>query len=97
MKFSNFYADMGKKPTPLHTLDRIDNEGNYKPGNCRWATRKQQNLNSRNNRIVRYKGKRMTLTTAVERFSTVNYQTVWKRIQYGWSVKKALLGKVQCH
>lgn len=45
--FQSFLADMGLKPTPQHTIDRINNDGNYEPGNCQWATRSQQNSNKR--------------------------------------------------
>jgi hypothetical protein len=48
--FANFLADMGEKPTPEHTIDRKNNDGNYEPSNCHWVTRTEQILNRRMNR-----------------------------------------------
>lgn len=47
--FENFFADMGHPPSIAHSLDRINNNGNYEPDNCRWATKREQSMNTRRN------------------------------------------------
>lgn len=59
--FENFCADMGDRPLGM-TLERDDNDGNYEPGNCRWATRAEQNRNTRQNRWATINGETACLT-----------------------------------
>ena len=75
-------------------LDRIDNNGNYEPNNCRWVSARENSLNKRNTLMITYKGKRKPLADwAVEK--GLNYDTLKDRIyRYGWSIERALETKV---
>ena len=79
--YEQFIADMGTKPDGM-TLDRIDNDKGYEPGNCRWATPFEQSNNRGNNRFVEYQGARMTISQyAVAR--NICYNTAYSRAVRG--------------
>lgn len=86
--FATFFADMGDRPPGLE-LDRIDVNGHYEPGNCRWATPLQQGRNQRKTRMVTMNGVTKALTEWAEELG-VNPRTVNSRLHYGWSVERAL-------
>lgn len=85
----NFCLDMGERPEGM-TLDRIDNDGNYEPANCRWASRVRQQNNKRSNRVISYEGTTLTCTEWARRLG-IDVSTLSKRInRSGWTVERAL-------
>lgn len=89
--FSNFIADMGDRPSPKHSLDRIENDKGYEPGNCRWAIPEVQQNNRRNTVHVEHNGERLPLAVVVKRHSVVDVEVVRCRVfRQGWSLERAM-------
>jgi hypothetical protein len=86
--FENFLSDMGRRPPGL-TLNRIDNDGDYTPKNCNWATRKEQTRNSRTARFIEYGGERRTVSEWADKLR-VPRQVIYHRLFDGWTEERAL-------
>lgn len=84
-RFANFFADMGERPSPAHSIDRIDNDGPYSPENCRWATAREQRENQRadgRNSVVKLTIGGVTRTVADwAAISGLNHTTLWWRFR----------------
>ena len=90
--FEAFVKDMGWRPNPQYLLDRIDNDGNYEPGNVRWATLKQSNRNRRNAHLLTHNGQTRTVAGWAEVLG-VSRQLIISRLNKGWSVERTLTEK----
>lgn len=87
--FNLFYSDVGERPTPLHSIDRKDNTGDYTPDNFRWATKAEQTANRRNAVTLEYRGQTYRLQELAD-MAGVSYLAFWMRLRRGCTVEQAV-------
>jgi len=96
--FENFLedvlAEIGESPSSRHTLDRVNNNGNYEPGNIKWSTPQEQARNRRSSKIITFRDTTLTLAAWAERIG-VDQDTLGWRLLHGWSTERALTTPTQ--
>jgi len=92
--FEQFLKDVGRRPSNLYSIDRINNDGNYEPGNVRWATRLVQQNNTRFNKLITFQGEVKTASQWTRQYG-LTPSTLKHRLNRGWDIESALTTKPQ--
>jgi hypothetical protein len=93
----DFVSDVGFPPTPKHELDRIDKDGDYAPGNCRWATHKENMRNARHNHLITFRGKTQCRAAWAEELGIPPNRIRDRLYKLGWSIERALTEPPEIH
>ncbi|MFA7177604.1 MAG: hypothetical protein WC114_10175 [Smithellaceae bacterium] len=94
--FAAFLEDLGPRPSANHSIDRIDNNGDYCPENCRWATKAEQVRNTRRNRLVAFRGETLCVADLARRHG-LTPQALQGRLNAGWPVERAITTPIRPH
>lgn len=87
--YEAFLADMGRRPSRDHSVERIDNNGNYESRNCKWATAEEQANNTRSSTFVVVNGERITTARLSKRLG-MPPNHIAARLNHGWSLERAM-------
>lgn len=91
--YTSFLEDMGPRPSSRHSIDRIDPNGHYEPGNCKWSTRNEQNNNQRSNRLLTHNGRTQNISRWASEVG-VPYKTFYQRVARKGIEHAVSLGRV---